>query len=353
MKIAQIAPLTESVPPRLYGGTERIVSYLTEELIKQGHHVTLFASGDSRTAAELVPCCDVALRFNPNVQNHIPHHILMLERVRERANEFDVLHFHVDVLHFPIIRDFARQTVTTLHGRLDLADLADLYTAFSQIPLVSISLDQRRPMPSVNWVGMVHHGLPRDVLPFRAKGSGYLAFLGRISPEKGPQTAIEIAVRAGMPLKIAAKVDKVDKSFWEESVEPLVLGNSNVEFLGEINEAQKAEFLGNATALLFPIDWPEPFGLVTIEAMACGTPVIAFNRGAVPEVIDNGVSGSIVNGLDEAVDATRRIGALDRARVRQTFEQRFSVERMCGEYVEIYRSLMEGKRERLAHQAEA
>ncbi|MER8962604.1 MULTISPECIES: glycosyltransferase family 4 protein [unclassified Mesorhizobium] len=344
MKIAQIAPLIESVPPRLYGGTERIVSYLTEELVRQGHEVTLFASGDSRTSAELVACCDVALRLNPKSQNHIPYHIMMLEQVRKRADEFDALHFHVDVLHFPIIREFAQRTVTTLHGRLDLPFLARLYAMFDDIPLVSISDDQRRPMPPVNWLGTVYHGLPRDILPFRRKASGYLAFLGRISPEKGPEVAIEIAARAGMPLKIAAKIDAVDQSFWAERVEPLVLRYSNVEFIGEIDEQQKAEFLGNATALLFPIDWPEPFGLVTIEAMACGTPVIAFNRGAVPEVIDDGVSGLIVDSVDEAVEAVRRIGGLDRARVRETFERRFMVGRMCSDYMEVYRSLAGNKR---------
>lgn len=348
MKIAQIAPLMESVPPKFYGGTERIVSYLTEELVRQGHDVTLFASGDSRTSAELVPCCDVALRLNPNVQSDIPYHVMMLERVRRRASEFDVLHFHVDVLHFPIIREFVQQTLTTLHGRLDLPDLAQLYAMFDDIPLVSISFDQRRPMLPVNWVGTVYHGLPRDILPYCPKASGYLAFLGRISPEKGPETAIEIAARARMPLKIAAKIDKVDQSFWTERVEPMVLRNPNVEFVGEIDERQKADFLGNATALLFPINWPEPFGLVSIEAMACGTPVIAFNRGAVPEVVDDGVSGLIVDSLDEAVDAVRRVGTVDRAKVRRTFEERFSAERMCHDYVAIYRTLMDGEREHLA-----
>ncbi|WP_027170484.1 glycosyltransferase family 4 protein [Mesorhizobium sp. WSM3224] len=344
MKIAQIAPLTESVPPKFYGGTERIVSYLTEELVRRGHDVTLFASGDSNTSAELVACCDVALRLNPNAQNHIPYHIMMLEQVRRRADEFDVLHFHVDVLHFPIIREFARRTVTTLHGRLDLPDLAQLYAMFDDIPLVSISNDQRRPMPPVNWLGTVYHGLPPDILPFRPKASGYLAFLGRISPEKGPEAAMAIAARAGMPLKIAAKIDAVDQSFWSEKVEPQLLRYPNVEFVGEIDERQKAEFLGGAAALLFPIDWPEPFGLVTIEAMACGTPVIAFNRGAVPEVIDDGVSGLIVEGVDEAIGAVRRIGGLERPRVRRAFERRFTVERMCSDYLAIYRTLERNER---------
>ncbi|TIM31284.1 MAG: glycosyltransferase family 4 protein [Mesorhizobium sp.] len=352
MKIAQIAPLTEAVPPRTYGGTERIVSYLTEELVRQGHDVTLFASGDSRTSAELVPCCDIALRLNPRVRHDIPHHVMMLEQVRRRADEFDVLHFHIDIFHFPVVRDFAERTVTTLHGRLDLPDLAQLYSMFDDIPLVSISYDQRWPMPPVRWAGTVYHGLPRDLLPFRPKASGYLAFLGRISPEKGPETAIEIAARSGMPLKIAAKIDKVDQSYWKETVEPQVLRNSNVEFIGEIDERRKADFLGNAAALLFPIDWPEPFGLVTIEAMACGTPVIAFRRGAVPEVIDDGVSGLIVDTADGAVDAVRRINGLDRAQVRRTFEERYTVERMCRDYVAIYGSLSEDITKALGSQNE-
>ncbi|TRC77984.1 glycosyltransferase family 4 protein [Mesorhizobium sp. WSM4307] len=344
MKIAQIAPLMESVPPKLYGGTERIVSYLTEELVRQGHEVTLFASGDSRTSAELVACCDVALRLSPEARDPVPCHVSMLEQVRRWAEAFDVLHFHVDVLHFPVIREFSSRTVTTLHGRLDLPDLARLYAMFDDVPLISISDDQRRPMPPVNWLGTVYHGLPAGILPLRQKASSYLAFLGRISPEKGPLAAIEIAARARMPLKIAAKIDSVDRAFWRERVEPQVLRNSNVEFIGEINERQKAEFLGNAAALLFPIDWPEPFGLVTIEAMACGTPVVAFNRGAVPEVIDDGVSGFIVDNIAEAVRAVHRIGDLDRSRVRRTFEKRFTAERMCADYMAIYRSLTGDKR---------
>lgn len=339
MKIAQIAPLIESVPPRLYGGTERIVSYLTEELVRGGHHVTLFASGDSLTSADLVPCCDIALRLNLKVKDAIPYHVMMLEQVRRRADEFDVLHFHIDILHFPLIRDLARQTVTTLHGRLDLPDLAPFYAMFDDIPLVSISHDQRRPMLPANWVGTVHHGLPRDLLPLNAKPSGYLAFLGRVSPEKGPDKAIEIAVRAGLPLKIAAKIDKVDQAYWNEVIEPLVGRNPHVEFVGEVDELQKADFLGNATALLFPIDWPEPFGLVMIEAMACGTPVIAFRRGAVPEIVDDGVSGFIVDTIDEAVGAVRRIESLNRAGVRQAFEERFTVERMARDYLSVYRAL--------------
>lgn len=340
MKIAQIAPLAESVPPRLYGGTERIVSNLTEELVRQGHDVTLFASGDSLTSARLVACSDVALRLNPAVKDHLPHQVRMLEEVRQRADEFDVLHFHIDLLHFPLIRTFADRTVTTLHGRLDLPDLPPLYREFADIPLVSISNDQRRPMPPVNWAGTVYHGLPRDLLPFTEKPKGgYLAFLGRISPEKRPDRAIEIAATAGMPLKIAAKVDNADRAYWDGVIEPMVRRHPNVEFIGEINERQKADFLGNAAALLFPIDWPEPFGLVMIEAMACGTPILAFRCGSVPEVIDEGVSGVLVDSMEEATVKLGRVLGLDRRKVRAAFERRFTAERMARDYLDIYRRL--------------
>ena len=342
MKIAQIAPLSESVPPKFYGGTERIVSYLTEELVRQGHEVTLFASGDSKTSAELVRCCDMALRLNPAVQDPLPYHVLMLDEVRERADEFDVLHFHVDLLHFPLFKDLAGRVVTTLHGRLDLPDLKPFYTAYTDMPLVSISKHQRRPMPRrVNWVGNVYHGLPSNLLPFTANPKGdYLAFLGRISPEKRPDRAIEIAKCTGLPLKIAAKVDAADRTYWEAVIEPMLRQNaSNVEFIGEIGERQKADFLGNARALLFPVDWPEPFGLVMIEAMACGTPVIAFGCGSVPEVIDHGTSGFVVHDMDEAVSAVRRIGELDRNLVRATFDERFTAMRMAGDYLAVYRNL--------------
>ena len=340
MKIAQIAPLAERVPPKLYGGTERIVSYLTEELVAQGHDVTLFASGDSVTNAKLVRCSDVALRLNPAVKDHLPHHVMLLEEIRRRAHEFDVLHFHIDLLHFPLMREFADRTVTTLHGRLDLPDLPPFYRAFPDMPLVSISNDQRRPMPPVNWRGTVYHGLPDDVLPFTERPEGnYLAFLGRISPEKRPDRAIEIASRAGMPLKIAAKIDNADKAYWEMVIEPMVKSHPNVEFVGEINEHQKAGFLGNAGALLFPIDWPEPFGLVMIEAMACGTPVIAFRHGSVPEVIDNGLSGILVDSITEASENVEWALRLDRRKVRATFERRFTAERMASDYLDIYRQL--------------
>ncbi len=267
MKIAQIAPLAESCPPKLYGGTERIVSYLTEELVQQGHEVTLFASGDSQTRAELVACTGMGLRLNPKVQNPLPHHMIMLEQVRQRAHEFDVIHFHIDLLQFPAIHPFADKTVTTLHGRLDLHDLQMFYSAFPDIPLASISYNQRNPLPpGVNWAGNAYHGLPVELLAFSPEPKGgYLAFLGRISPEKRPDRAIEIAVQTGLPLKIAAKVDKADEVYWQEIIEPMIKANPNVEYIGEINEQQKAKFLGDAVALLFPIDWPEPFGLVMIE----------------------------------------------------------------------------------------
>jgi glycosyltransferase involved in cell wall biosynthesis len=340
MRIAQIAPLYESCPPRFYGGTERIVSYLTEELVRQGHDVTLFASGDSCTSARLKPFCEMALRLDPGVRDPIPHHVVMLDKVRSMADEFDVLHFHVDVLHYPLIRDFVDRTVTTLHGRLDLPELRPLYSAFSSTPLVSISNDQRKPMPPVNWAGMVYHGLPRDLLRFNAEPSeGYLAFLGRISPEKGPDHAIAIATCAGVKLKIAAKIDKADQCYWDEIIQPMIDAHPNVEFVGEINEREKGKFLGDAKALLFPIDWPEPFGIVVIEAMACGTPVIAFRKGSVPEVIDHGVSGFVVDDVEGAVAAVRRLPEFDRAKARDCFERRFTIERVSHDYMKIYRGL--------------
>jgi len=338
MRIAQIAPLFERVPPRLYGGTERMISYLTEELVRQGHDVTLFASGDSKTAAKLVPCCDLALRLNPMATDPLPYHVIMLEQVRKRAHEFDILHFHIKFMHAPLVHGVADRTVTTLHGRLDLPDLASFYGIFPQLPLVAISNNQRNYLRNVNWVGTVHHGLPRQLLRFAPRVSGsYLAFLGRISPEKRPDRAIEIAARSGMRLKIAAKVDRADQSYWEEMIRPMVEAYSNVEFLGEIGEAEKASFLGGATALLFPIDWPEPFGLVMIEAMACGTPVIAFRCGSVVEVLEDGASGLIVDTIEEAVRAVGRLAWLNRATVRAQFERRFTVERMAHDYLEIYR----------------
>lgn len=337
MRIAQIAPLAESCPPALYGGTERVVSYLTEELVAQGHDVTLFASGDSVTEAELVACAQQALRLWPGGVDALPFLMVMLEQVARRAHEFDVLHFHIDLMHAPMVRTFAEKTLTTLHGRLDLPGLQPFYRTFPRLPLVSISNAQRQPMPPVNWVKTIYHGLPRNLLTYEPEvHDGYFAFLGRISPEKRPDRAIEIAARTGVPLKIAAKVDQADKAYWEERIAPLVRAHRNVEYVGEITEREKSAFLGGASALLFPIDWEEPFGLVMIEAMACGTPVIAFRRGSVPEVMDDGVTGYVVDTVDEAVRAADRIGDLRRAMVRRTFEKRFTVERMAREYVDTY-----------------
>jgi glycosyltransferase involved in cell wall biosynthesis len=339
MKIAQVAPLIESVPPRLYGGTERVVAYLTDELVRRGHDVTLFASGDSRTAANLVGCSPQALRLDPAVRDPLPHIVLQLEKVRRRAHEFDVLHFHLDLLHFPIFRPLAARTVTTLHGRLDLPDLPGFYREFGDMPVVSISEDQRRPLPFANWIGTVHHGLPRSITRFYSQPRGrYLAFLGRISQEKRPDRAIDIAKRVGVELKIAAKVDAADARYFESEIRPL-LDHPLIEYVGEIGEADKPEFLGNALALLFPVDWPEPFGLVMIEAMACGTPVIAYRCGSVPEVVEHGVNGFIVDDQESAARAVHQVEALDRARVRACFEQRFTVERMADDYLELYRAL--------------
>jgi glycosyltransferase involved in cell wall biosynthesis len=339
MRIAQIAPLMESVPPRLYGGTERIVSYLTEELVEMGHEVTLFASGDSLTAAHLVPCVPTALRLDAQVRDTIPYYMLMLDQVRRQAHKFDVLHFHVDFFPFPLFRSIARRTVTTLHGRQDLPDLPPFYTAFDDMPLVSISNAQRLPLPNANFAATIHHGLPLELhCPNLHPRGGYLAFLGRVSPEKGPERAIQIARSMGIPLKIAAKVDKVDEAYFRECVAPLLSG-PGVEFIGEINERQKTKFLGDALALLFPIDWPEPFGLVMIEAMACGTPVLAFRRGSVPEIIDEGVTGAIVDGMEQAAGAVSRVLALDRGAVRQRFVDRFSAALMTKNYLNLYRSI--------------
>ena len=341
MKIAQIAPLMESVPPRLYGGTERIVSYLTDELVRLGHDVTLFASADSITAANLVGCASTALRLDGNVRDPIPYYMLMLDRVRRLAEEFDILHFHIDQFHFPLFHQMANRTVTTLHGRQDLPDLKPLYLGFSEMPLVSISDSQRRPIGNANVVATVHHGIPANLhKPTYNPRGGYVAFLGRIAPEKRPERAILIARALGIPLKIAAKVDKVDEAYFREQIAPL-LSDPGVEFVGEIDERRKAEFLGEAQALLFPIDWPEPFGLVMIEAMACGTPVLAFRQGSVPEIIDQGVTGAIVDTMEEAVRLLPQVIALDRHAVRRRFEQRFSSARMATDYVAIYRSLLE------------
>jgi glycosyltransferase involved in cell wall biosynthesis len=339
MKIAQIAPLIESVPPRLYGGSERVVSYLTEDLVAQGHEVTLFASGDSITAANLVPCCTQALRLDTAVSDVVPYYMLMLDKVRSHAAEFDVLHFHIDHFHFPIFRHLPIPSLTTLHGRQDHRDYKPFFAGFSDMPLIAISDAQRVPVPHANFVATIHNGIPQNLheASYRANG-GYLAFVGRISPEKGPVDAIRIAQSLGIPLKIAAKVDKVDVSYFREVVEPL-LSTPGVEFIGEISEKDKGPFLRDAIALLFPICWPEPFGLVMIEAMACGTPVLAYRAGAVSEVIDEGITGLIVDNIDQARIALAQVVGLDRRKVRRRFEERFTAHRMAKDYVRIYRSL--------------
>lgn len=341
MKIAQIAPLIESVPPRLYGGTERIVSYLTEALITQGHDVTLFASGDSVTRARLLPCCPQALRLDPTVHDPIPYYMLMLSKVRRMAAEFDLLHFHIDQLHFPIFEDVLSPAVlTTVHGRQDLPDIKTIYAGFPNMKLVAISEAQRRMVACDNFVGTVHHGLPIQLLtPSLLPRGGYVAFLGRISPEKRVDRAIAIARAVGVPIKISAKIDRTDEAYFRSEIEPL-LRQPGVEFLGEIDERRKGDFLRSARALLFPIDWPEPFGLVTIEAMACGTPVLAFDNGAVREVVDEGVTGCIVRSVEEAICKLGAVMALDRGRVRRRFEERFSASRMATDYVKLYRRMI-------------
>jgi glycosyltransferase involved in cell wall biosynthesis len=340
MRIAQVSPLYESVPPKLYGGTERVVSYLTEELVRQGHEVTLFASGDSKTQAELIAPCSRALRLDGSCVDFLIPHVLMLEMVFKEAARFDIIHFHCDYLHFPLSRRLPQCQMTTLHGRLDLPELQPLYREFAEMPLVSISDAQRKPLPNANWRGTVLHGLPRDLHFLRERPGQYLAFLGRVSPEKGLDRAIAIAQRVDMDLKIAAKVDRADQDYYEQCIKPLLkTAGPRVEFVGEVNEQTKGDFLGNAYAVLFPIDWPEPFGLVMIEAMACGTPVIAWRCGSVPEVIDEGVTGFIVDSMEEAVQAVQRVPELDRRRCRQVFEARFSSTRMAHDYATIYRQL--------------
>jgi glycosyltransferase involved in cell wall biosynthesis len=344
LRIAQVAPLHESVPPRLYGGTERVVSHLTEELVAEGHDVTLFASGDSVTSARLVATSDRALRLDPARPDAIAAHLLQLERAFREADAFDVVHFHCDFLHFPLSRRTGIPALTTLHGRLDIPGLEPLYREFSELPLVSISDAQREPIPWANWRATVHHGLPLSFAELRPAPGEYLAVLGRVSPEKGVDRAIEIARQTGLPLRIAAKVDPADQEYFDSVIRPM-LGEPGIEFLGEIGDDDKAEFLGRAYALLFPIDWPEPFGLVMIEAMACGTPVIAFRRGSVPEVVEEGVTGYIVSDVDEAARAVARIPSLSRARCRAEFEQRFSAGRMARDYLAAYATLREDPRQ--------
>ncbi len=338
MRIAQIAPLTEAVPPRLYGGTERVVSYLTEELVRLGHDVTLFASGDSITSAQLTPAWPTALRFDPDLRDLQAPHMLMLETVFEQAASFDVLHFHMDYFPFSLFSRQRTPFVTTLHGRLDLPELNPLFEKFSRVPVVSISDAQRRPQPRANFVRTIYHGMPLSLLIPKPAKPAYLAFLGRISPEKAPERAIRIARRAGIPLKMAAKVDRVDEAYYRERIRPLIDGR-HIELIGEIGDAEKAEFLSGAVALLTPIDWPEPFGLVMIEAMACGTPVIAFNRGSVPEIVDHGLTGFIVPDEASAVAAVSEASSLSRTAIRRRFEERYSAERMAEEYVDLYAAL--------------
>jgi glycosyltransferase involved in cell wall biosynthesis len=341
MRIAQVAPLYESVPPKCYGGTERVVSYLTEELVRQGHEVTLFASADSETSAKLVAACRRSLRLDKDCQSQMAHHFVMLERVLQRADDFDIVHFHVDYLHFPLSRREAITQVTTLHGRLDIPDLVPLYQEFRDMPVISISNGQREPLPWANWQATVYHGLPRDLYRFRPEAGGYLAFLGRISPEKRVDRAIQIAKQVGMPLKIAAKVDRVDNDYFDSVIAPL-LRDPLVEFIGEIGDLEKDEFLGNAYALLFPIDWPEPFGLVMIEAMACGTPLVAYRGGAVAELVEPGQTGFVVESIADAVEAVYRVAEVSRERCRAVFEQRFTATRMAHDYIRQFERLIAG-----------
>jgi len=347
MRIAQVAPLYESVPPKYYGGTERVVSYLTEELVRQGHEVTLFASGDSETAARLVPATPRSLRLDKACIDQLAHHVLLLGQVTDRANEFDVIHYHIDYMHFPLSRSRPHPHITTLHGRLDIPDLAPLYDEFHDMPVVSISDSQRQPLPQANWQATVHHGLPENLLRFRPERGKYLAFIGRFSPEKRADRAIEIARRTKLPLKLAAKVDAVDKAYFDAEIKPM-LDDPLIEYVGEIGEDAKDEFLGNAYALLFPIDWPEPFGLVMIEAMACGTPVIAYRQGSVDEVMEDGRSGFVVSTLEEAVQAVHRVADLDRAECRRVFERRFTAAQMASDYLRVYERVIAGYRRRAA-----
>ena len=339
MKIAQVAPLTEAVPPKLYGGTERIVAYLSNELVAHGHDVTLFTSGDSATAAKLEAVWPRALRFDETLRDPLAPHMMLIETVARRAEEFDIVHLHVDYIAYSTLKRTGVPFLTTLHGRLDLPELRPLYALFDDVPVVSISDAQRDPLPHANYVRTIYHGIPERLLRPGFGAGGYLAFIGRISPEKAPDAAIRIAGKAGMRLKIAAKVDKVDRDYFNERIKPL-LDQPHVEFIGEIGDDAKSEFLGNASGLLFPIAWREPFGLSMIEAMACGTPVVAMRNGSVPEVIDEGVTGFIVDSEPAAVEAVRRLHGLDRARVRRVFEERFTARRMADDYLQLYHRLI-------------
>ena len=342
MNIAQVAPLWESVPPKLYGGTERIVSYVTEELVRMGHDVTLFASGDSETAARLEAICPQALRLNTGIFNRDAPMVMLQERALGAVGDFDVVHSHLDFLGFPLARRNSVPVVTTLHGRLDLPELEPVFREYSEMPLVSISHAQRQPLSWANWQATIHHGLPRDLYTFHPKSQKYLAFLGRISPEKRVDHAIEIAKRTGLPLRIAAKVDPVDQPYYRSEIEPL-LDHPLIEFIGEISDAQKDDFIGNALALVCPYDWPEPFGLVLIEALACGTPVLAYRRGSIPEIIDDGVTGFVCENLGEMAEAVERLALIDRRRCRSAFEERFTADRMARDYVALYERIIEAR----------
>jgi glycosyltransferase involved in cell wall biosynthesis len=338
MRIAQIAPLYESCPPKLYGGTERVVSYLTEDLVAAGHDVTLFASGDSETSARLIAPCSHAIRLQPEGADGIAYHTLMMQQVAKRSHEFDVLHFHTDYFHFPTFEWCAEKTLTTLHGRLDAPSMTDILRAFSAMPLVSISDAQRLPVPWANWKKTIHHGLPADTYALGSGTEGYLAFVGRISPEKGPDRAIAIAKGAGVPIKLAAKIDPADRVYFEREIASL-FDDPLVDYIGEIGEHQKSGFFGNALGLVFPIAWPEPFGLVMIEAMATGTPTIAFRHGSVAEIIEDGITGFIVDTIDEAIAAVPKLAALDRGAIRKRFEDRFAIRRVSDAYVALYKRL--------------
>ncbi len=342
MRIAQVAPLYESVPPKLYGGTERVVSYLTEELVRHGHEVTLFASGDSQTGARLVAGCPRALWQEPDCRETLPHHVRLTELVARESHRFDLIHFHLDYVHFPTVARLPCPTVTTLHGRLHLTDQQAFFETFPEVPLVSISDDQRRPIPWANWQATVHHGLPLDTHTFRPSPGNYLAFLGRVSPEKGLDKAVEIARLAGMPLRVAAKIYPEEQSYFEHEIAPLLKRSPWVEFVGEVGGAAKDAFLGNALAVVFPINWAEPFGLVMIEAMACGTPVVAFRRGSTPEVMTDGVTGFVVDDVEGAALAVKKASDLDRRLCRMAFVDRFDAARMARDYQAVYRKLVAG-----------
>lgn len=342
MKIAQVSPLFESVPPKAYGGTERVISYLTEELVRQGHEVTLFAAGDSATSATLLSAVGQSIRQDTGRQAWLAYHAIQMDMVSELEDSFDVIHFHTDCLHFALARKLRTPIVTTIHGRLDFPELISLYERFKNFPLVSISDNQRTPLPWANWCGTVHHGLPPDLYAFRPTRGNYFLFIGRVSREKRLDRAIDIAQQCGMPLYIGAKIDQVDEPYFNEHIKPK-LRNPMVEFLGEVNQTQKRELLEHASALLFPIDWPEPFGLVLIEAFACGTPVVAYRNGSIPEIMEDGVTGFIVTNQEEAVRAAQQIESIDRRGCREVFEQRFTVAHMAENYLRIYRRLVNEK----------